>query len=67
MPRSHPFVPIGCDHQGRYPEAAHACSEFLMEPNLEQLQASDRYINWLMAAIGAVVASWIALLFYLFI
>jgi hypothetical protein len=39
-----PRLPLGCDQQGRYPEAAHAASEHDDEP---ELTLSDRVLHWL--------------------
>jgi hypothetical protein len=39
-----PRFPLGCDQQGRYPEAAHAASEHDDEP---ELTLSDRVLHWL--------------------
>lgn len=66
MSRLNPHVPIGCDQQGRYPEAGHACSEFLTEEDLDSYQAYEKYIGWAMAACAATMLSFVVYLVFFF-
>ena len=51
-----PYIPLGCDQQGRHPEAAHAASEYDDDPQepLTRTEARLVALVWIASA-GLVV------------
>jgi hypothetical protein len=59
-----PHLPLGCDQQGRYPEAAHAASELDDElPSMTRAEAKLVTLIWIASAgivaiLGAHILAW---------
>ena len=51
-----PYIPLGCDQQGRYPEAAHAASEYDDEPEAPLTRTEARLVALVWIASAVLVA-----------
>ena len=60
----HPYIPKGCDQQGRYPEAAEAATDVgaddAPEPNVVRVVLTDIALSAVLIAVVAGVVLWVA-------
>ena len=60
----HPYIPKGCDQQGRYPEAAEAATdvgaEDAPEPDVVRVVLTDIALSAVLIAVVAGVVLWVA-------
>lgn len=58
-----PHVPLGCDQQGRHPQAAEACTDMGADPDDDDLACASgivRGVIWSLAAYLVVWLVWVA-------
>ena len=60
----HPYIPKGCDQQGRYPEAAEAATDVgaddAPEPDVVRVVLTDIALSAVLIAVVAGVVLWVA-------
>ena len=60
----HPYIPKGCDQQGRYPEAAEAATDVgaddAPEPDIVQAVLIDIALSAAVIAVIALIVMWVA-------
>ena len=60
----HPYIPKGCDQQGRYPEAAEAATDVgaddAPEPDIVRAVLTDIALSAVLIAVVAGVVLWVA-------
>jgi hypothetical protein len=56
-----PYIPRGCDAQGRYPEAAHACTDIGADDDLACAVGIVRAAIWMLALYAAGACAWLLL------
>ena len=60
----HPYIPKGCDQQGRYPEAAEAATDVgaddAPEPDIVRAVLIDIALSAVLIAVVAGVVLWVA-------
>ena len=54
-------VPAGCDQQGRYPQAAEACTHLGADDDLACASGIVRALMWSLAAYAAGLLTWMVL------
>lgn len=60
----HPYIPKGCDQQGRYPEAAEAATDVGVddapEPDIVRAVLIDIALSAVVIAVIALIVMWVA-------
>jgi hypothetical protein len=57
-----PYIPSGCDQQGRHPQAAEACTDMgVSDDALAAASGIVRALLWSLAIYAAGIATWMAL------
>ena len=60
----HPYIPKGCDQQGRYPEAAEAATDVgaddAPEPDIVRAVLIDIALSAVVIAVIALIVMWVA-------
>ena len=60
----HPYIPKGCDQQGRYPEAAEAATDVgaddAPEPDIVRAVLKDIALSAVLIAVIALIVMWVA-------
>ena len=60
----HPYIPKGCDQQGRYPEAAEAATDVgaddAPDPDIVRAVLIDIALSAVVIAVIALIVMWVA-------